>query len=296
MASTAQIADSLDPAFRKIFHDAAKDLPQIREQIYNIESSSLYQEKLSAMSGLGLVPTKTEGTATTMDDRVQLFDETFTHTSYGQGFQATREALDDDLGGSLKNTPKAMSRSILATRETLAAHPFNRHVTGAYTGADGKVLCATDHLAYGAATQSNLTTAASMTHATLASMRLALRKLKDHRGIGQRTEGRKLLVPPDLEEKAGIVTGDHYKDGSMNYDKNILHNAWEIVVWNYITITTAYWVLADKSDHQLYWFDRVKPEFNRDKGVSEQVAEWYSYFRCSNGFVDWRGIQGNNGV
>ena len=295
--NTAQFADNLDPAFRKIFHDTEKQWPSVMERIFNVESSSLHAEKMSANSGLGLTPVKTEGTATTLDTRVQLYDKTFTHVAYGVGVEITREMMDDDLSGSMKATPQAMSISGKQTIETLAANHFNRHVTGAYTGPDGKVLCATDHPAYGSASQSNLGTAGSLTHSTLAAGRLAMKKMKNHRGLFQRVDPKILLVPPDLEEKAQIIVNTDRKSGSANWDVNIFNGSGiEIVVWNFITVTTAYWLIGDKAQHQMYWFWRTKPEFNRDRGVSEQIAKWYTYFRCISGHVDWRGIWGNNGA
>jgi hypothetical protein len=104
-----------------------------------------------------------------------------------------------------------------------------------------------------------------------------------------------LLLSPTLEEKARIIIGDHYKSGSANYDVNILGNmGLNILVNPYITVTTAYWLIS--KTNQLQWIWSRKPEFNRDKGVSEQIAKWYTYFRAANGWTGFRGVVGNNGA
>lgn len=295
--TTGQHADSLDPGFRTIFHDDEPAKPAVMSRLFNESTTDLLTVKESSVSGFGQVPQKTQGQAATVDQRYQGYNASYTQLFYSMAAEVTREMLDFDRGGSMKTIPTAMSAAVKATLETMAANHFNRHITSGYTGPDGSLLCVTNHAARAgsAATHGNLGTAGSLTHTTLADGRLNMNKTKGVRQEPMETKPNYLQVPPDLEEKALIITGSDRKSGTANWDVNIFKGGGlEIVVNNYITITTGYWLIS--KNNKLQWIWSAKPEFNRDKGVSEQIAKWYVYFRCVSGWTDWRGVWGNNGA
>lgn len=294
--STAAHADSLDPIFKKVFFDEDKEWPTFMSTLFTESNTNLLTLKESKVTGLGIVPRKTQGQSATLDQRFQGYDQTYTQLFYSLGVEVTREMLFYDLHGSMKNLPKAFNRATKATIETIAANHFNRHINGSFLGPDGVVLCSNSHPNnHTSATHDNLGTAGSMTHTRIADMRLLQRKMKNEAQLPEMLGLDFLLVPFDGEEKARIITGDHFKSGSANFDVNILNGAGlKILVNPYITVTTAYWIVA--KDNFLKWIWSVKPEFNRDKGVSEQVAKWYVYFAAVSNWTDFRGIVGNNGV
>jgi hypothetical protein len=296
--SVTQFADSIDPSFQKVFVDTEKEWPTVAERVFHVEDTNLYNTKHSANSGFGLVPEKTHGLAATIDQRYQLYDKTYTQVSYSLAVEVTREMLAFDLTSSFKTLPRALQFSWKQTIETLAANVFNRHINGSYLGADGKVLCANDHppRPNSSASQDNLGTAGSLTHTTLADGRLNLLKTKNARELQEQRIADRLIIPPDLFEKASIITKSDRKSGSANWDVNIFKGeALDIIQWPFITVTTAYW-LQDSRQHDLYIMFSQRPEFNRDKGVSEQIAKWYIFVMCALGFSGWRGIWGNNGA
>lgn len=294
--TTSAHADSLDPIFRKVYADVDKEWPTYMSTLFTESNTKLLTLKESKLTGLGIIPRKTQGQAATLDQRYQGYDETYTQLFYSLGVEVTREMLFYDLHNNMQNLPKAFNRSTKATIETLAANHFNRHINGSYLGPDGVVLCSNVHPNnQTSATHDNLGTAGSLTHTRLADLRLLQRKMKNEAQLPEMLGLDHLLVGLDLEEKSRIITGDHYKSGSQNYDVNILNGAGlKILVNPYITITTAYWIVA--KDNFLNWIWSVRPEFNRDKGVSEQVAKWYVYFAAVSKWTDFRGIVGNNGV
>jgi hypothetical protein len=59
--SRANFADLLDPAFRKVYTDAEKELPYIYSQVFNVMNSSKNLEKDTSISGLGTLVEKSEG-------------------------------------------------------------------------------------------------------------------------------------------------------------------------------------------------------------------------------------------
>jgi len=293
-----QFADSIDPSFQKVWVDTDKEWPTVTEKLFHVESTSLYNTKHSFNTGLGAVPVKTAGTATTIDQRYQGYDKTYTQVSFGLGVEVTREMMDFDLTSSMKQLPRALQFSMKQTIETYGANIFNRHINGSYLGPDGKVLCANDHPAHplSSVEQDNLGTAGSLTHTTLADGRLNLMLTKNERNMQGRLQADRLIIHPNNGEKARIILKSEKKSGSANWDVNIFRDGGiEPVEWPFISVTTGYW-LQDSKEHKLYLLWSCKPEFNRDKGVSEQIAKWYVYARFAIGFSNWRGIWGNNGA
>jgi hypothetical protein len=69
--SRANFADLLDPAFRKIYTDAEKELDYKYSQIFNVFNSSKNIEKDSSISGLGRLVKTDEGVAFSNDTLYQ---------------------------------------------------------------------------------------------------------------------------------------------------------------------------------------------------------------------------------
>jgi phage major head subunit gpT-like protein len=298
---TSQFADLIDPAFRKEYWGEYNDYPKVMEQVFNVLSSDRNYEKTTGVSGLGLVPQKKENEDVIYDDSVQLYDKTYTHTTYGLGFKISQEMIEDDLTNAMMRRPQALARSVAQTRETLAAGHFNNAFDGTnYPGPDGKALCSTTvdpHPGYGAATYANSATGAALSHTAVMAARKRMMKVQDHRGLYVQLDPKILLVPVDLEEDAYIITKTERVPGSANWDKNLLDNkGLESIVWRYLTSTTAWFILSPKQQHELTWFDRIKPQFQRDSEFDKDVAKWKTRFRCSSGWNDWRGVDGNAGA
>lgn len=69
--SRSNFPDLLDPAFRKIYTDAEKELPYMYTEIFNVVDSKKNLEKDSSVSGLGTLVEKAEGAAITYEDILQ---------------------------------------------------------------------------------------------------------------------------------------------------------------------------------------------------------------------------------
>lgn len=294
--TTGQIADSLDPIFVDVYHNTDREHPLMMEALFKVSNTDLKTLKKSSMTGLGLVPRKTEANPATPDQIYQGYDTTWTQLFYSQEVIVSREALFFDRHGSMKALPAAMKRAVNATIETMGANHFNRHITGGYTGGDGLVLCHNSHTTtQSSATFDNLGSAGSLTHTTLADLRLLMRKMKNEREIPMQMSADIFLYPLDLEEKALMITGDKYKTGTSNWDINIFNGAGlKHMAHPYVSVATAYWLIS--KEHQMEWIWSARPEFNRDKHVSAQRAMWYSYFAAVSKFSGFRGIVGNNGA
>ncbi len=296
MANRASFADLLTPGFREIYDDKFTEKPMMLDKIFHVNTSEKADEKDSSISGFGLAQATAEGAPVDYEDPVQGYDTTYSHIKYTKGFRITREMYDDDLYGIMRKRPAALGKSMRRTAEKLAADVFNNAFSTSYLGADGKPLISTTHpRSDGGATQSNASsTGVTLSETNLETGRIAMKKQLDEKGqiidLGADT----LLVPVELEKQAHLIVDSTMRSGTADNDMNFYKGSLNIVPWQYLTSTTA-WFLIDKSENELNWFWRKRPEFKNDDLFDTDIAVYKSAMRVSRGWSDWRGVWGSKG-
>jgi len=293
----SNFGDLLAPGFRDIFFLKYGEVPPMFEKMYNMETSSRKYEDDSYVSGLGNVPEKDEGSPFTYDAAIQGYDVRYTHKTYSLGYKISREMHEDDLYGIMKQMPRALGRSMRITVETDAANLYNRafDTTNYADGGDGKALLTTDHPLVGGGTQKNeLTTAANLNATSLEQAKLDIRATTDDRGQLLHLRPKLLVVPPALEDTAKILLGSAYDPDSANNAINPYHNKFELVVWDYLTASSAWFVLSD--EHAVKWYWRVKPEHESDNDFQTDDALFKVRARWSRKWSSPWGVFGSPGV
>jgi hypothetical protein len=61
----------------------------------------------------------------------------------------------------------------------------------------------------------------------------------------------------------------------------------------YLTDTDAWFLLTNKSDHTLTWYNRKGLTFGSDKDAQTKDALFDALYRASVTFDDWRGVYGS---
>jgi hypothetical protein len=296
--TVTQFAAAVDPSYREIFHETYKGTPQVRDRIFSVKPSSGAWEKLSSVSGLGLAQAKSELADITYDQKYPGGNMTFTNVTYALGFKISKEAVEDDRSSALVDSPAALAKSMVATKETIAGNVVN-NAFGTTLCKDGLALCHLTHTASdgSARTWANTATAATLSHSAIISARTRMLKLTDERGIPIDVNPKTLLLPIDLEEKGFIFTKTERVAGSANWDKSLLENSGLTpLYWRFLSSTTAWFLLADKMPSGLIWFERIKAQFERDQEFDKQAAKWMGRERYVGGAYDWRCIDGNAGA
>jgi len=289
------VADGL----RTILFDKYNSRPKEYTKIFNIYSSKKKQEKDSAVSGFGLMPEKNEGQSIIYDDPVQGYDVTYTHITYGMGFRVTREMWEDDQYGKIKKMPRALARSAHHTVEQECANIFNYGFVTTYnSGGDAKALFATDHtLTGGGALGNEPDVSADLTVSSLQAAIKAMEEKTDDRGLLLAVKPRLLVVPPALKWTARELLGSKLKpytaDNEINAfeDEDLLYS-----VWHYLTDDDAWFLLADKDDHELNFFWRRKLDSSHDGDFDTEDLKFKATMRFSVKWSDWRGAYGSPGA
>lgn len=293
--------DALDPTFRAIYNEAEESFTPMYDQIFHVMNSDKAFEKDAALSGIGQLEEVPELGAIPYEDATPGWEVTYVHKKFGKGRMVSQEMIDDEKWNMINKLPKSLALSKARTKEQSAADIFNYgFVAGGgglarFSGGDAKALFATDHVnRVGTVTQSNkITTPLSQT--SLQAVITAMKKRRDSKNqiIGFNPDT--LLVPTDLEFTARVILETAGQTGGNNNDINPVKGALNLIVWPFLTSSTA-WFVLDSQAHELNWFNR------KDEGVKgpvydfdNEAAKWKTTARWSVGFSDWMGVYGSTG-
>lgn len=296
MANRAHFADALTPGFRKIYNDKFTEIPMRLNDLFTVGSSGKDTEKDSALTGFGLATEVGEGQPIPYEDPIQMYDKTYTHVKYGKGFKITLEMYEDDLYSVMSKRPAALGRAMRRTAENQAAQQFINAFTTTGREGDGVPMCSTVHpRSDGGSSQSNASaTSIVLNEDNLETAMIASRKQLDDRGQKIGIMPKTLLIPIELNKTAHLIVDSEKRQGTADNDMNPYKGKFKIIDWDYLTSTTA-WFLIDDSEAELNWFWRRKPTFKDDELFDTEFAVYKSTMRLSYGHSDWRGVWGSKG-
>lgn len=295
----------LEPGLRKIFMETYKEIPEQYTRVFNVQNSTKAIETDLRMGGFGLWEKKDSAGAIQFQETLDPQALQYIHEEFGSGFTVERKLVDDEQYNQISKMSKALGRAARATIETKAIEILNNAFT--VNGFDGKPLISTTHKRLDGGTMSNqLVTAdggtadGKLNDANLKAALIQTRKQVDDRGILIQVQPKKLIVPPSLEYTARTLlesanlSADGKGGGNTN-DKNVINGKLEVVVMDYLTSPTA-WFLLDPTVAELNFFWRKKLEFKHDEDFSTMQAKYRGYMRFSVGYSDYRGIFGSLGT
>lgn len=291
---------ALWPGVREFFGTQYKEKELVYPMVYDVRSSGKNYEEDVAVTGFGLAPVKSEGSAVSYDSDTQEWIKRYTHIAYALGFIVTREELDDNL---YKNRAfrrsRALAFSMRQTQEIIGALTLDRATDSAYVGGDGKELLATDHPSQAGNWSNELATAADFSEAALEDLFIQIRNAKDTRGLRIALRPRKMVIPPNLMFDVHRITKSTLRAGTSDNDANAMRDMGllpdGIVVNDYLTDTDQWFVLTD-APNGLTWFNRVTVELSNDNDFDTMNAKAKAYMRFSTGWTDPRGVFGSPGA
>lgn len=294
--------NALDPSFRAIFHETENSFESMYPQIFNVMTSNKAFEKDTALSGIGQLEVVGELESIPYEDATPGWDVTYVHKKFAKGRMVSQEMIDDEKYNMIQKLPKSLALAKMRTKEQAAADVLNYGFTAgggglaAFTGGDSLALFSTAHVNRdGNVTQSNRITTA-LTQSSLQTVITAMKNRRDSKNQLITFSPDTLIVPPALEFTARIIL-ESSQETTNNYNNiNPAKGALNLVVWPFLTSTTA-WFVVDSKAHELNFFNR------KDDGVKgpvydfdNEAAKWKAVCRFSVGFSDWMGIYGSEGT
>jgi hypothetical protein len=303
--SRSQLVKELEPGLNALFGLEYNRYDNEHAEIFTTESSDRAFEEEVMLSGFAGAAVKQEGAGVTFDQATEAYTSRYTHQTIALAFAITEEAIEDNLYDRLASRyTRALARSMSTTKQTIAANVLNNAFSSSFVGGDGKELCATDHpLANGGTYSNELATPADLSETSLEQALIDIAAFVDERGLKIALQGRKLIIPKELQFTAERVLRSPLSTNQTNNfaknDVNAILNMGMIPegyrVNHYLTDTDAFFIMTD-APNGLKQFVRspIKTAIEGDfdtGNVRFKARERYSF-----GFSDSRGIFGSPGA
>ena len=296
MIIRGNISDTLAPGFIEIFNSslAFGEKPPQMTELFNMKTSSRQFEEGSYVSGLGLLATKSEGADVSYDDIIQGLDKRTVHDTWALAYSVSKEAVEDELYGILRELPAALARSTRATIEIDGANVLNNGFDVTYAGGDSLELFSTLHPLLGGGTQKNeLTNPADLDADSLEQAFLDLYATTDDRGILYNLLPKTLVVHPSNLWNAQRLLQSSLDPDSANNAINPAQGAVRVVVNNYLTDPDAWFLYTD--NHKVNWFWRIQPSHDDGMDFDSDTAKFKVRARWSKVWFSPWGVFGTPG-
>ena len=217
--SRSQLVKELEPGLNALFGLEYARYENEHAEIFDSETSDRAFEEEVMLSGFGSAPTKAEGAGISFDTAVEAYTSRYTHETIALGFAITEEAIEDNLYDQLSSRyTKALARSMANTKQVKASDVLNTAfaaagAAGTNPGGDGVSLINTQHpLAQGGNLSNRLATDADLNETSLEQSLIDIAAFVDERGLKIATQGRKLIIPKELQFTADRLNGFSFKN------------------------------------------------------------------------------------
>jgi len=299
--SRSQLVKELEPGLNALFGLEYSRYENEHAEIFITETSDRAFEEEVMLTGFNGAEVKQEGAPVVFDQASEAYTSRYTHETIALAFAITEEAIEDNLYDRLASRyTRALARSMANTKQVKGAAVLNNAFNSAFTGGDGKELCATDHpLANGGTFSNELSTAADLNETSLEQSLIDIAAFVDERGLRIAIQGRKLIVPKELQFTAERILKTPLRTATADNDINAIKNMGMIPegyrVNHFLTDTDAFFIMTDAPNGLKHFVRspiKTAIEGDFDTGnVRFKARERYVF-----GFSDPRGIFGSPGA
>ena len=298
--SRSQLVKELEPGLNALFGLEYVRYDAEHTEIFETETSDRAFEEEVMLSGFGNARVKSEGGSIIYDNATETFTARYTHETIALGFAITEEAVEDNLYDRISaRYTKALARSMANTKQVKAANVLNNAFDPNFTGGDGKELCATDHPLVAGTLSNELATAADLNETSLEQALIDIAAFTDERGLLISTQGRKLIIPSELQFVADRLMASANRVGTADNDINALRNMGMIpegyTVNHYLVDNDAFFIKTDiPNGFKLFQRSPIRTSMEGDfdtGNVRYKARERYSF-----GFSDPRCVFGSPGA
>ena len=300
--SRSQLVKELEPGLNALFGLEYSRYENQHAEIFSTETSDRAFEEEVMLSGFASAPVKQEGAGVVFDQAGETFTARYSHETIALAFSITEEAIEDNLYDRLAaRYTRALARSMSNTKQVKAASVLNnaQKSTG-FNGGDGVSLINNAHpLATGGTFSNVLATAADLNETSLEQSLIDISSFVDERGLKIASQGRKMIIPKELQFTAERIMKSPQRVGTADNDINAIASMGMVPegysVNNFLTDTDSFFLLTDVPNGLKHFVRspiKTAIEGDFDTGnVRFKARERYSF-----GFSDPRCIFGNGNL
>ena len=299
VANTGAFSQLISRDYKKVFLDEYMRVPEEYKAVAKIETMDGAYIREGQVAGLTVMQRRGEGEPAAFDNFVQGNDKTIYPEDFALAMAITEDMWDDDKTGHIKKAFQELGKASAYTRELLFWDLLNSgFVTTNRVGIDGLALFGAHTYVGKAGTYSNYAASgSSLTMTTLQAAMDNFEKLQNERGVPMVMKPRILVVPPELRWKAEELLKSEYNPEDANQKVNTVGNkGLQYMVGHHLSSTTAWFLLADKSDHDLRYIVRKPLSLKSYDDPDTGNAKFIASMRAVANFVHWRGAYGNAGA
>lgn len=249
-----ELHDNLDRTVFTLLGKEWKERKKIWTQVYDVKTSKKRSELMMTVMGVGDIPEKPEGQPFTSDIIQKGYDREVIHTEFGNMFEVTLTALEDDRTDVLASHAKWFMFAARVVQEKRAHLLFNNGFT-TETSPDGVSIFNTAHPLKGGGTARNRpATDADLSWNALQQAIIDWntdQKFEAGQFI-MPTENLRLFVPPHLMLTADRIINSKGLPGVADNDRNSINALFDISVVSspYLTDTDGWFLLSANKDEQ----------------------------------------------
>ena len=299
--SRSQLVKELEPGLNALFGLEYNRYENQHAEIFVSETSDRAFEEEVMLSGFASAPTKQEGAGVVFDTAGETFTARYNHETIALAFAITEEAIEDNLYDRLAaRYTRALARSMSNTKQVKAANVLNQAQFTAVTGGDGVPLISASHpLATGGTFANVLSVAADLNETSLEQSLIDIAGFVDERGLKIASQGRKMIIPKELQFTAERLMKTPQRVGTADNDINAIVSMGMVPegysVNNFLTDTDSFFLMTDVPNGMKHFVRspiKTAIEGDFDTGnVRFKARERYSF-----GFSDPRAIFGNGNL
>jgi len=296
----AQLAKELEPGLNALFGMEYNRYDQEHTEIFEKETSERAFEEEVMLVGFGNAPVKAEGQGVQYDDASEAWTARYTHETIALAFALTEEAVEDNQYDKIAaRYTKAMARSMAYTKNVKGARILNR-AFATDLGGDGLPLLDTAHTLQSGGTWANEpTTASDLNETSLENAIIDISLFTDERGLTVALQGRKLIVPPQLQFTVDRLLNTDGRVETANNDLNSIKNQNVVpegfTINHFLTDNDA-WFLKTDSPNAMKCFERTKLVTKMEGDFNTGNMRYKARERYVFGWSDPRGMYGSPGA
>lgn len=298
---SANFAELLETRNKEIFFKNFMMQPQRYRQLFSVKKSTTAHEDRMRVAGLGSFQPKPEGAPIAFTDPVQGTRYRVVHQFFALGYRVTKEAMDDDQWGIIRQMPADLGDSAADHQERLAWDLLNDGYTGArHTGLDNLSLFNSAHtsLRPEVAAQSNiLSPPVELSITGLETMMTLAETTQSDEGRYINMEQSILLIHPEESHNAYVLLNTDKRVGSSDNDVSTVTSSrtgLRPLAVPYLTATKAWSIHAGVGKNSLQWNNRESLFFARANDSDTFDEKHIGAYRASVQFSEWRGNWGSN--
>lgn len=272
-------------------------------KVFTKRKSTMAVERKAQMRYLGYAQYKSEGGQTAADNNA---GEAFVYNAesfeVGLMYAVTRKAIDDNLYKSeFKPQALGLLDAFKEFKEVQHADLFNSGTTyNSSIGGDGVALFSTAHpiSGTGATVANTFSTPLQLNESSYLQAITNIRQnWVDESGLKIKGRGKQLLAPVALQPTVIRLMETELRPGTANNDVNaILSMDGErptFMIWDYLTSTSAWFVLTNTAKESLLTMERVNFETDMQVDFTTDNLLVKGYERYTPTYNDWRCAYGS---